>query len=624
MPSRNIIVRFRIALAFALLAGSLSCTTSAWGSIAARVHAATIASKPAAEQLAEIQDGAPTGDQVHPSAIAQTIDDAPPTRVAKGDISATPPPSRRVRINVADWFNVPPQTNSPTDHAVNANSTGDDLAADELTTDEPAEDDLTSDSVIADAPSVRDIPVLIAPILEPAQQPAASSSRRRVASRPRAPLDSVTVEPKQFMGPSLMEDLEPATDAPEADSLPDWELEEPATLSAADGSPIEAHGTPRELQPATDPHLPLPTELQVGGDPEEESAADPEEEAEETSQPEHAAPAKPARQFSPQLLRLRDRNRACLMYYFQRPESVAQRSPWGIMHSLISFGVDTEILAGRDRVNAIGWMCYNRPCRGMSLMQLSGSYPAPRNGPGYQGHEGQFLSMLALSRVKSSYPMRVEGHDFTVADLIEYEKLTCRPKSELTFKLIALAHYLSSDATWTSKWGEKWSIPRLIKEELAQPINGACCGGTHRLIGYSMAVKVRERRGEPVDGQWLRAQKYTDAYHKYVIKLQNRDGSFSTSWLKQRDASGETDRRIQTTGHILEWLVFSLPEDELTDPRIVSAINYLSSTMLNHRQREWEIGPRGHALRALALYNERVFGDKPGERRALLARRPKP
>ena len=78
MPSRNIIVRFRIALAFALLAGSLSCTTSAWGSIAARVHAATIASKPAAEQLAEIQNEAPTGDQVQPSAIAQTVDDGIP------------------------------------------------------------------------------------------------------------------------------------------------------------------------------------------------------------------------------------------------------------------------------------------------------------------------------------------------------------------------------------------------------------------------------------------------------------------------------------------------------------------------------------------------------------------
>ncbi len=322
------------------------------------------------------------------------------------------------------------------------------------------------------------------------------------------------------------------------------------------------------------------------------------------------------------MLRLRDRIRSCLMYYYQRPESVAKRSPWGVMHSLISFGVDTEVLAGNQRVNAIGWLCYNRPCNGMQLLQLEDGRVAPKNGPGYQGHEGQLLSMLALSRVKSTYPIRVEGQDFTVQDLIEYEKWTCRPKSELTFKLIALSHYLPSDATWTSKWGEEWDIPRLIREELAQPINGTTCGGTHRLIGYSMAVQVRRKRGEPIDGQWLRAEKFVDAYHKYAIKLQNRDGSFSTSWLKHRDDSGEIDRRIQTTGHILEWLVFSLPAEELTDPRVVAGVSYLNNALLSNRTRDGEIGPRGHAVRALALYNERVFGDKPGQRRAMLARRP--
>jgi hypothetical protein len=113
-----------------------------------------------------------------------------------------------------------------------------------------------------------------------------------------------------------------------------------------------------------------------------------------------------------------------------------------------------------------------------------------------------------------------------------------------------------------------------------------------------------------------------DAYHKYAIQLQNRDGSFSTNWLKGRQDTGDTNRRIQTTGHILEWLVYSLPEQELTDPRIVRSANYLSTVLWNNRNQDLEIGPRGHALRALALYNERVFGDRPGERRALLARRP--
>jgi hypothetical protein len=333
-------------------------------------------------------------------------------------------------------------------------------------------------------------------------------------------------------------------------------------------------------------------------------------------------PVKAAKQLSPEMARLRNKIRTCLTYYYQRPTSIDERSPWGIMHSLIAFGVDTELLAGKQRVNAIGWLCYNRPCRGMTLMTVKDGRLAMRtNGPGYQGHDGQLLSMLALSGVKSTYPIRVEGHEFTVADLVDFEQRTCKPKSELTFQLIGLAHYLDSDATWKSDQGETWSIPRLIREELAQPVNGAACGGTHRLIALSMAVKTRQKRGEPLDGEWLRAQKFVSSYQKHAFKLQNRDGSFSTSWLEKRDDAGTVDRRIQTTGHILEWLVFSLPQKDLTDPRIVRSVNYLASTLLNG-ERNWEIGPRGHALRALVLYSERVFGDMPGDRSALLARRP--
>lgn len=333
------------------------------------------------------------------------------------------------------------------------------------------------------------------------------------------------------------------------------------------------------------------------------------------------APATP-RELSPGLVRLRDKVRSCLTYYYQRPENVAERSPWGIMHALIAYGVDTEVLANGKRVNAFGWVCWNNPCRGMRLLTVRRSLPEPRNGPGLQGHEGQLLSMLALSRVPITYPIKVEGREFTVADLVEYEKLTCRPKSELTFKLIGLAHYLESDSSWTCDKGEQWDIARLIREELAQPIKGATCGGTHRLIGLSMAVQVREKRGEPVEGPWAQAKKYVSDYHKYAMRLQNPDGSFSTSWFERRNSTGDLNRRLQTTGHVLEWMIFSLPEDDLTDPRVVKSIDYLATLLLNNRNEKWEIGYRGHALRALALYSERVFGDKPGERREMLARRP--
>jgi hypothetical protein len=331
----------------------------------------------------------------------------------------------------------------------------------------------------------------------------------------------------------------------------------------------------------------------------------------------------PEIEITPELERLREKVRTCLRFYYQ-PENAATRSPWGVMHSLIGYGVDTELIVGRKRVNAIGWLCWNGPCRGMRLLHIDGSGNlSVKHGVGYEGHEGQFLSMLAQSRVKIDYPMRVDGRELTVADLVDYEKRTCRPRSELTFKLIGLAHYLDSDATWTTDAGEAFSIPRLIREELAQPINGVACGGTHRLMGFSYAVRTREKRGEPVDGEWARAKKYVEDYLQYAFKLQNRDGSFSTQWLRHRANSGDPARQIQTTGHILEWVVYALPKDDLDDPRVVHAVDFLSTLLLRQRNSDPEVGPLGHAIHALSLYNERVFGEKPGKRAELLVRRPR-
>jgi hypothetical protein len=327
--------------------------------------------------------------------------------------------------------------------------------------------------------------------------------------------------------------------------------------------------------------------------------------------------------LTPELVELRERVRKTLAWYYNEPISVNNYSPWGIMHALIAFGVDTQVYNADQKVNAIGWLCYNRACRGQRLMYLEDGKLRVDIGVGVQGHAGQFLAMLAQSRVRTDFPIKVEGRDFTVADLIESEKQTCRAKTELTFKLIALAHYLKSDATWKSDIGEEWSIPRLIKEELAQPVVGSACGGTHRMTGFSYAVNKRTKLNEPFEGQWLRGRQFVHAFHDYIFKLQNSDGSFSTNWFAGRGDSGEIKRHLETTGHMLEWLVCSLPSDQLDDPRVIKAVDHLTSVFEYGMRNgvKWEIGPRGHGLHALALYAERRFGDKPGNREAIFARR---
>ena len=325
-------------------------------------------------------------------------------------------------------------------------------------------------------------------------------------------------------------------------------------------------------------------------------------------------------QLTPEQIELRERIRNVLGYYYNRHENVVEHSPWGVMHVLIAYGVDTEVFGNGRKMNAIGWLCWNGTCRGQQLFYTQGKKIRTQIGPGVQGHEGQFLAMMAQSRVKDTYPMRIDGKDFTIEDLIEHEKITCEAGTELTFKLIGLSHYLDTDASWKAESGERWSISRLIKEELAQPIVGAACGGTHRLTGFTYAVRKREKEGKPIDGQFLRAKKFLEDYFDYTYYLQNQDGSFSTDFFRGRNEFGDINRRIETTGHILEWLVASVNNEQLRDPRVIKAVKYLTNLMMENKEHEWEIGPKGHALHALAIYSERVYQDKPGQRDAVLAR----
>ena len=163
--------------------------------------------------------------------------------------------------------------------------------------------------------------------------------------------------------------------------------------------------------------------------------------------------------------------------------------------------------------------------------------------------------------------------------------------------------------------GVEWDFPRLIREELAQPIRGAACGGTHRLSGLSLAVKARHAPRRAARRRIPRAAEFVKKYQQYAFRLQNRDGSLSTSWFRGRGDEDDINRRIKTTGHILEWLCYSLSDEELREPQTVRAVTYLANLMYSNYDNEWEVGPESHATHALLLYDQRVFQpyDKDGD-----------
>ncbi len=318
------------------------------------------------------------------------------------------------------------------------------------------------------------------------------------------------------------------------------------------------------------------------------------------------APIVQSKQLDPVLAKRLSRTEACLAYYLDNPESTSARSPWAVMHALLAFGNDYEMIHGQGRVNAIGWMCHNGTCRTQRIFTPNGIGFTPNVGGGVQGHEGQFLAILAQSNVPLNYPIQIGSAKFKVEDLVRYEMATCKEKSELTFKLIGLSYYLDSNKQWRANDGKVWTISKLIQEEMAQPIIGAACGGVHRLMGFSFSVRQRQLQGQPINGQYARAAKFVRDYVEYTWQLQNPDGSFSTSWYEGRANEPNDERKVQTSGHMLEWLMYTLSDDELKNPRVGRAIDFLLTKIYDKRENKWPIGPRGHATRAVALYQGRT------------------
>ncbi|MCA9229912.1 MAG: hypothetical protein KDA57_04620 [Planctomycetales bacterium] len=300
-----------------------------------------------------------------------------------------------------------------------------------------------------------------------------------------------------------------------------------------------------------------------------------------------------------------------LKHYYERPLNTRDRSPWELMHALLAYEVDSKVLLGGPQgpeTSAVGWLCFNQDCKRRTLMYVNDEGELQvRVGPALQGHRGQLLAMLAQSKVSKDYPLQVEGHELTVSDLVKMEMKTCYPRTELTFKLIALMHYLNSDTTWMNDQGMQWDIPRLISEEMRQPVRGAACGGTHRLSGLTLAYKTRQQRGEPIDGEYLKAQQFVQRYQQYAYRLQNRDGSLSTEWFRGPGNEQSLDRKLKTTGHLLEWLLYAASEQELHHSKTTRAADYLASILYNNRYKDWEAGPLGHAIHALLIYDRRVF-----------------
>jgi len=324
----------------------------------------------------------------------------------------------------------------------------------------------------------------------------------------------------------------------------------------------------------------------------------------------------PKRELTAAMTALRDRVRKTLNDHRRALLNTRENTATEMMLACLPYGCKTEVHLGGSngkRINGITLLCWNYPCAGYEPLALSEGRIAARIGYGLQEHPSQLLATLALARVRPNYPIRVGEDVRTVADLVEHEKLGCRSGTDLSLKLIGLAHFVK-EPSWKNDLGEQWSHERIVREELAKPVVGAPDGGTTRLLGLGYAIFRRGKRKQPIEGQYARAQKYLNEFQDFALSHQNADGSWGPQFIAAKSTSRNPAVQLRATGCVLQWLAVSMPDDRLEDPRVVRAVAFADRLLGSGRYRQKarslstrEIGSVMRTLHALALYDERYF-----------------
>jgi hypothetical protein len=316
-----------------------------------------------------------------------------------------------------------------------------------------------------------------------------------------------------------------------------------------------------------------------------------------------------------------------------RVMSLEKHAAWQLLHGVLAFGEGFEMQAEGKMVNTVDWVFDGKPMKGWTLVPTDrGVMATIEPGKFGQGHEEQWLAILSQCNVPTSRRLVVDGKEFTVRDLVKRAMYDCYEGKESSWTIIALSkHLLPIDQEWVAKDGQRWTVEKLVEMEAGpvdddeygqQLIVTGACGGTHRLIGLSIALNNfrAQKPDEPLTGGWLAAKRRIDwAVGEAKANQSASTGAFSIAFFMRPSASKNIDEHLAATGHILEFLAFALPKEKLQEPWIERAVFYLCQLLERTKHIDLECGSLYHAAHGLVLYRDKVFGPRPAADRPATA-----
>jgi hypothetical protein len=110
-------------------------------------------------------------------------------------------------------------------------------------------------------------------------------------------------------------------------------------------------------------------------------------------------------------------------------------------------------------------------------------------------------------------------------------------------------------------------VEDVVRMEARAAIDGAACGGAHRLYALVSALAARRRAlgasgqgPSALTGAWAEAQDRIEEHVALARAYQQPDGGFSVHFFERPGTSADVFARLGATGHIFEFLVAALDD----------------------------------------------------------------
>ncbi len=307
--------------------------------------------------------------------------------------------------------------------------------------------------------------------------------------------------------------------------------------------------------------------------------------------------------------------------------STEDHGAWQILHGVLAYQDRLHVSHQGKLVPALRWLLEGGSLRGFVLE------PTPEGldvvtEPGSltgQGHEDQWLAVFSQCGLRLDQPIGWQGETYTLGDMFRRAQWDVEEGMELSWTLIALSRYLPPGAQWKNHQGETWTVERAVAWEAQQDLNASACGGTHRLIGLTMALRAYfDPRKDKLTGGWAEAKRRIDQAVALARAYQQPDGAFSAHYFRRPGSTPDVKKRLGTTGHTVEFLALALEPEELAAPWMENAVRHLCQLLVETEDLAIECGALYHALHGLQVYYQRRFEGVDPSRQVLYETAGKP